>query len=124
MVFWFIVRVTVLVMLQAGGDVGHRSMPRSGDWGDTACSVGVARIAMFCCFSDCGMSIAGVAISGGTICSIFCPLDALLKLHRFEDAAIYALHAGTQGLVTEEDDRYLIAFGHIKGRDDQAVTIC
>ena len=60
------------------------------------------------------------AISRSSICA---KLDASLDLHRLKNAAIDALYTCTQGLVSEEDYWYLIALGHIKGRNDQPVAI-
>src|SRR5258706_9867030 len=50
-------------------------------------------------------------------------LHTLDNLDRLEVTAIHALHASGQGLVAEENDRHLIALGHIKGQNYQAVAI-
>src|SRR2546429_9043757 len=50
-------------------------------------------------------------------------LHTLDNLDRLEVTAIHALHASGQGLVAEENDRHLIALGHIKGQNYQAIAI-
>src|SRR6266516_687276 len=86
-VFWLVVRMPMLIMLQTGCDVGECAWAGSRDRGDTTCSVGIARVARLCCSctnSDgFAMSICSLAIGSNPICSICAELDAFLDFHWF-----------------------------------------
>ena len=109
----------MFVMFQASGYVGHGTGSRGSDGRDTAGSIGVACIATSR-FMGCFAMAVAAAVGRGSVCA---KEDAFLDLHRLESTAINALDTCTQGLVGKEDHWHLIAFGHIKGHDNQAVAI-
>src|SRR5205085_584621 len=70
MVFWLIIRMTMLVMFQASSDIGHRTMTRGCDGRDATRSIGIAcKGVLF--GSNSSMPVAGMTIGGGAICSVF-----------------------------------------------------
>src|SRR5438876_5889649 len=107
MVVWLVVWMTMLVMLQASGYIGHAAGSRSRSGRDTTCGISITCVAMNC---------RTMTIARG---SVLAKLDAFLDLHWLEGTAINTLYASTQGLVTQEDYRHLVAFGHIEGHNHQ-----
>src|SRR5579859_7939388 len=95
-------------------------MTGRGCWGDTAGCIGITRKGMF--FNDAcrvTISVAYRAIRSvlrGDECSPY-------RFQRFEDAAINAFHTRGERLVSQEDDGYLVAFGHIESINHQSVAV-
>src|SRR5205807_1927329 len=116
MVVWLVVRMTLLVMLQASGYIGLSARSRSRGGRDTTCGIGIACVAM-----SCRLNCHTMTIARG---SVLAKLDAFLDLHWLECTAINTLYASSQRLVAEEDHRHLVAFGHIKGHYDHFIAVC
>src|SRR5258708_36467207 len=108
MVFWLVVWMTMLVMFQAGGDIGKCTRSRDCGRRDTTCSVGVACVVMLCFFRTDSqgftVSICHVAVRSGPICAEF---DALLDFHWLVRAVDVGLHTSRLKLGAADQCRHL-----------------
>src|SRR5258708_34973316 len=109
MVFWLVVWMAMLVMFQAGGNIGKCTRSRDCGRRDTTRGIGVACVVMLCFFRTGSqgftVSICHVAVCSGPICAEF---DALLDFHRLLRAALCTLNTSPLKTVAEGNDKQLV----------------